>query len=78
MEFVQLAHEKVEVNQDEANPNRTTFSVGNEDWSFPIPLVRKDAKWRFDSVTGTVEVLAHRIGENELNAMELRRGSTLN
>jgi Protein of unknown function (DUF2950) len=74
MEFVDLAHEKMEVNQDPANPNRTTFSVGTEDWRFPIPLVQEDGKWRFDSATGAVEVLAHRIGENELNAMELCRG----
>jgi hypothetical protein len=74
MEFVDLAHEKVQENPDPSNPNRTTFSIGNEDWPFPIPLVQKDGKWRFDSSTGAVEVLAHRIGENELNAIELCRG----
>ena len=73
-EFVELAREKLQVNRDPANPNHATFSVGNEDWSFPIPLVQKDRKWRFDSAAGAVEVLAHRIGENELNAIELGKG----
>src|SRR5262249_16865098 len=29
-EFVRLAHEKTTVNQDSANPDRVTFSIGNE------------------------------------------------
>jgi len=73
-EFADLAHEKLQVNQDPANPNRATFSVGSEEWLFPIPLVQKDGKWRFDSATGAIQVLAHRVGENELNAIELCRG----
>jgi Protein of unknown function (DUF2950) len=73
-EFVKLAREKLQVNRDPANPNRATFSVGNEDWPFPIPLVQKDGKWRFDSAAGAVDVLAHRVGENELNAIELCKG----
>jgi len=73
-EFAELAHEKVQVNHDPANPNRITFSVGNEEWFFPVPLVQKDGKWLFDSTTGATEVLAHRIGENELNAIEVCRG----
>ncbi len=73
-EFVDLAREKLQVNRDPTNPHHATFSVGNEDWSFPIPLVQKDGKWRFDSAAGAVEVLAHRIGENELNAIELCKG----
>jgi DUF2950 family protein len=73
-EFARLAHEKIQVNPDPANPNRSTFSVGDEDWPFPIPLVQKDGKWIFDSASGAMEVLAHRIGENELNAIEVCRG----
>jgi len=73
-EFVDLAREKLQVNRDPANPHHATFSVGIEDWSFPIPLIQKAGKWRFDSAAGAVEVLAHRIGENELNAIELCKG----
>lgn len=40
--------------------------VGNEAWPFPVPLV-KDAKgWRFDTPAGKEEILARRIGRNEI------------
>src|SRR5438093_4995600 len=73
-EFARLAREKVRVNQDPTNPDRVSLSVGNQDWPFPVFLVRKDGKWDFDSWSGELEILAHRIGENELNAVEVCRG----
>ena len=48
-EFARLAREKVRVNQDPTNPDRVSLSVGNQDWPFPVLLVRKDGKWDFDS-----------------------------
>jgi hypothetical protein len=45
---------------------RKTLIVGNEDWPFPVPLVKKANRWRFDSAAGKEEVLARRIGRNEL------------
>ena len=47
--------------------------VGHEAWPFPIPLVKGPAGWRFDSAAGKVEVLARRIGRNELTAMSVCR-----
>jgi hypothetical protein len=44
--------------------------IGQEDWPFPIPLVRKDSTWRFDTTAGRDEILYRRIGRNELNAIE--------
>jgi hypothetical protein len=73
-EFARLAHEKVLVNQDPVNPDRATFSVGEQNWPLPVPLVRRNGKWEFDSAKGRIEILAHRIGENELNAVEVSRG----
>ena len=75
-EFVRLAHEKTKVNQDPANPDRVTFSIGNEDWPFPVPLDRRNGRWFFDSAGGELEILAHRIGENELNVVDVCRGFT--
>jgi hypothetical protein len=73
--FVGLAKEKMQVNQDATNPGRATFSVGAQEWPFPIPLVRNKAgRWRFDGAAGKMEVLARRIGRNELNAVEVCRG----
>jgi hypothetical protein len=46
-----------------------TLYIGAENWPFPIPLVKKDGVWRFDSDVGTKEVMFRRIGENELRAI---------
>ncbi|HXB72963.1 MAG TPA: DUF2950 domain-containing protein [Candidatus Acidoferrales bacterium] len=73
-EFARTAHEKLKINQDPSNPNRAALSIGAQDWPFPVPLVRKDGKWHFDAPAGKVEILAHRIGENEVNAVEVCRG----
>jgi hypothetical protein len=73
-EFARAARENLKVNQDASNPDRATVSIGAQDWPFPVPLVRKDGKWHFDSSAGRVEILAHRIGENEVNAVEVCRG----
>ena len=43
--------------------------IGNENWPFPIPIVRKDGQWFFDTETGKKEILNRRIGENELTAI---------
>jgi hypothetical protein len=47
--------------------------VGNEDWPFPIPLVKDADGWRFDASAGKDEVLARRIGHNELAVIEICR-----
>src|ERR1700733_7957261 len=73
-EFVRSAHEKLQIETDPTNPDRVTFAVGQQDWPFPVPLVRKDGKWRLDPVSGRLEILARRVGRNELNAMEICRG----
>ena len=43
--------------------------IGNEAWSFPIPLVLEEGRWRFDAATGREELLNRRIGRNELLAL---------
>ena len=40
--------------------------IGHRQWPFPIPLVDDPAGWRFDTAAGKLEVLARRIGRNEL------------
>jgi len=44
--------------------------VGNEDWPFPIPIVKEAAGWHFDSAKGREEVLNRQIGRNELAAIK--------
>ena len=50
--------------------NKAIMVIGTEDFPLPIPLVRKDGMWRFDTVAGREEILARRIGKNELDAIQ--------
>lgn len=44
--------------------------VGPSDWPFPIPIMEKDGEWKFDTVAGREEILARRIGRNELATIQ--------
>jgi hypothetical protein len=50
-----------------------TLIVGNESWPFPIPIVNDGGKWRFDTAAGKEEVIARRIGRNELAVIQICR-----
>jgi len=52
-------------------PTGKELIVGNEGWPFPIPLVQKGGAWRFDTAAGLEEVLARRIGRNELATIKV-------
>jgi hypothetical protein len=54
--------------------DRIILQVGPDNYPFPIPLVRKDGKWYFDTPAGKEELLNRRIGENELKAIAVCRG----
>src|SRR5260370_17401166 len=71
--FAHLARERMEIHKYPSNPDKITVSIGTEDWPFPVPLVRQNGAWRFDSAEARVEILARRIGANEMNAMEVCR-----
>jgi len=47
--------------------------IGDEQWPFPVPLVKNGQAWQFDSERGKEEVLARRIGGNELGTISLCR-----
>ena len=40
--------------------------IGAENWPEPIPLVRTNGAWSFDTDAGKEEILARRVGKNEL------------
>jgi hypothetical protein len=73
LDFAAEAREKQSVS---VNPrgDRATLIVGNEDWPFPVPIVKRDNKWSFDSKAGLHEILYRRVGRNELDAIEICRG----
>jgi hypothetical protein len=47
--------------------------IGNEEWPFPVPVIKEAGSWRFDTAAGKEEVLARRIGRNELAAIRICR-----
>jgi hypothetical protein len=51
--------------------DKAVLHVGEEDWPWPIPIVRENGLWRFDSASGAEEILDRRIGRNELNAIQV-------
>jgi hypothetical protein len=50
------------------------LTIGDEDWPSPVPIVRAQKGWRFDSKAGRQEILYRRIGGNELDAIQICRG----
>jgi hypothetical protein len=72
--FAAKAHEKNLVTIDAKNQNRAILSVGNDDWPLPVPIVKQNGKWHFDSKQGRDEILFRRIGANELDAIQVCRG----
>jgi hypothetical protein len=59
-----------EKNRLEVTDAKANLSLGNDDWPFAVPIVKKDGLWRFDAKAGKEEILARRIGQNELSAIQ--------
>jgi hypothetical protein len=57
----------------DSGPNSKELIVGDEDWPFPVPLMRDGDVWRFDTAAGMEEVIARRIGRNELAVIQICR-----
>lgn len=71
-EFAELARKKQSISMEA--DGSATLIVGNEDWPFPIPIVKRNGQWYFDTKAGRQEILFRRIGENELDAIAICRG----
>ena len=72
--FTALAREKMNVEVDAKNPRRAILTIGAEDWPFPVAIVETNKKWQFATKEGLREVLYRRIGQDEIDAMEVCRG----
>jgi hypothetical protein len=59
---------RIDVDDDSA-----TIYVGRDQWPFPAPLVRSDG-WHFDAAGAREEILMRRIGQNELDVIDLMHG----
>jgi hypothetical protein len=52
-------------------PDDMELEVGANDWPLPIPIVRSDGRWHFDTKAGAQEIIDRRIGRNELAAIRV-------
>jgi hypothetical protein len=50
---------------------KAMLTIGLDDFPFAFPIVRNGQRWHFDTAAGKVEMLARRIGENELSAIKV-------
>jgi hypothetical protein len=69
--FTRHMAEKADLVKD--SDSKVTLYVGNEEWPFPIPIVRKGDRWFFDTAAGREEILNRRVGENELITIQVCR-----
>jgi Protein of unknown function (DUF2950) len=74
LSFAAEAREKQSISVDPKRGNRAFLLVGNEDWPFPVPLVKAGQRWYFDAKGGRQELLNRRIGSNELDAIDICEG----
>lgn len=69
-EFARRAGEKMRL--EKHSDTESILHVGDDDWSLPIPIMKdSDGKWFLDTGAGKQEVLARRIGRNELQAIKV-------
>jgi Protein of unknown function (DUF2950) len=67
--FVQAyeeAHTLVQVGD-----TQVLLQIGKDAWPFPIPLVKDNTSWRFNSKEGKEEILNRHIGRNELDVIQV-------
>jgi hypothetical protein len=67
VEFAKYLAQKSDLIKE--NDSKMNLHIGNENWPFPVPIVKYNDKWFFDTDAGKEEVLNRRIGEDELTAI---------
>lgn len=73
-DFAAQAREKKTVSVDPKTASRAFLLVGDEDWPFPVPIVKEGDHWFFDAKAGRQELLNRRIGSNEMDAIDICHG----
>jgi hypothetical protein len=68
---VAAAKEVMQLREDDAKTR--VMVIGKNAWPVPIPIVRGDTGWMFDTAAGVDEIVARRIGQNELETIETLR-----
>jgi hypothetical protein len=73
-QFAALARVKNQISRQPRNPQRAFLSIGEDDWPFPVPIVKTGGRWSFDTKAGRQEIFYRRVGANELDAIQICRG----
>lgn len=58
---------------DYSSDTNCELEVGANLWPFPVPLVKVNGKWFFDTEAGKEELLNRRVGRNELDVLATMR-----
>jgi hypothetical protein len=56
---------------EKIDEDRVILHVGDDDWPFPVPVIKTASGWQFDAEEGRYEIIARRIGLNELSAIQV-------
>jgi hypothetical protein len=51
--------------------SKAVLAVGSDGWTLPVPLVKGQTGWYFDTKAGAQEIQGRRIGRNELAAIQV-------
>lgn len=66
VDFYELKH-----GLEKVGAGKVFLHIGHDDWPFPIPVIKTTKGWQFDPDEGREEILARRIGRNELGAIQV-------
>ena len=53
--------------------DKITLEVGTNNWPYPMPLVKANGQWHFDTAAGKEEIINRHIGKDELCAIGVCR-----
>ena len=66
--FISAYDQKHAIEHD--NDSKANLVIGDDEFPFPIPLVKTENKWAFDPELGKQEIIDRRVGKNELDTMQ--------
>jgi hypothetical protein len=67
--FLQMYADRHSIERQEGG--RAVLLIGKDRYPFPMPIVKKGKRWQFDTTACSNEIVNRRIGENELNAIQV-------
>jgi hypothetical protein len=67
--FLSFFDEKNQIVND--GENKAEIVIGNDEWPFPIPIVKQNETWFFDTKAGKEEILDRRVGRNECKTIQV-------